>query len=89
MASGLPEVCQDRSRLLSVYRETAKIYAEAVGQMADLAGLGLHSEVSALRRVCRAAWEKAEQARMALYRHEADHQCDREFQRFSASAGMP
>jgi hypothetical protein len=57
--------------------------------MSDLAGIGLQSEVAVLRRTCRAAWDKVEQARLALYRHEADHQCDRELQRFSASAGAP
>jgi hypothetical protein len=86
MSSGLPEICPQRSRLLSDYRETAVKYADAVREMANLAGIGLHSEVSLMRRACRAAWEKAEKARMALFRHEADHQCDREIQRFSANA---
>jgi hypothetical protein len=89
MSSGFPSLCEERFRLLVLYRETAKTYADAVREMADLAGAGLHSEVATLRRICRGAWEKAEQARLALYRHEADHQCDRELQRFSASAGAP
>jgi hypothetical protein len=86
MSSGLPEICQQRVRLLNDYRETAVSYADAVREMANLAGSGLHSEVALLRRACRAAWEKTEKARLALFRHEADHQCDREIQRFSASA---
>ncbi len=87
MLNGLPEMCQERSRLLSLYRETAKSYADAVSQLTDLAGIGLHSEVNVLRRTCRAAWEKAEHARVTLHRHEADHQCDRELQRFSTAGG--
>jgi hypothetical protein len=86
MFNGLPEVCQERSRLLNVYRETAGKYADAVREMANLAGTGLHSEVAVLRQVCRAAWEKVEKDRLALFRHEADHQCDREIGRFSANA---
>jgi hypothetical protein len=86
MSSGLPEICQQRVRLLNDYRETAVKYAEAVREMANLAGSGLHSEVAVLRRVCRAAWEAAEKARLALFRHEADHQCDSEIRRFSAKA---
>ena len=86
MSSGLPEICQQRLRLLNDYRETAARYADAVREMANLAGSGLHSEVAVLRRACRAAWEKAENARLALFRHEADHQCDSEIRRFSANA---
>lgn len=86
MSSGLPEICQERSRLLNDYRETAGKYADVVREMANLAGAGLHSEVGLLRQGCRAAWEKVEKARLALFRHEADHQCDREMRRFSASA---
>ena len=86
MSSGLPEISQQRVRLLHDYRETAVSYADAVREMANLAGSGLHSEVAVLRRVCRAAWEAAEKARLALFRHEADHQCDSEIRRFSANA---
>ena len=84
MSNGLPEVCQERLRFLNNYRETAQVYAEAVCKMADLAGAGLHTEVKVLRRSCRDAWETAEKARMALFRHEADHLCDLEARRFSA-----
>jgi len=86
MSNGLSEVCRERSRLLNVYRETAVKYADAVREMANLAGTGLHSEVTVLRRACRTAWDQAEKVRMSLFRHEADHQCDREIQRFSANA---
>jgi hypothetical protein len=86
MSSGLPEICQHRLRLLNDYRETAVKYADAVREMANLAGIGLHSEVAVLRRACRAAWESAEKARLALFRHEADHQCESEIRRFSAGA---
>jgi len=86
MSTGLPEVCQERLGFLNKYRETAKTYADAVSAMADLAGAGLHTEVLVLRRSCRDAWEIAEKARMALFRHEADHQCDLETRRFSAGA---
>ena len=45
--------------------------------MAELAGCGLETEVAVLRKMSRAAWDAAEQAKIALYRHEADHCCDR------------
>jgi len=73
---GLAEICQERMRLLQEFSRTARAYADQVREMADLTIMGLHSEVEVVRRRCRAAWDKLEKARIALYRHEADHQCD-------------
>lgn len=70
-------MCQERLRLVADYRKATRAYADSVHKMTDLVSLGLDSEVSLLRRLCKAAWEAAEQARLALYRHEANHGCDR------------
>ena len=75
-------MCQERIRLVADYRETTRTYADFVRKMTDLVGLGIESEVDLLRRSCRLAWEAAEKARLALFRHEADHSCNRtDFQR--------
>ena len=82
-----PRVCQERFRLIRDYRETARIYADTVRDMTDLVGCGLESEVDLLRRTCKAAWEAVERSRLALYRHEANHSCNRsDFQASAASA---
>jgi len=78
--------CQERLRLLSDYSERARAYAKHVQELADLVSDGLHSEADVLRRRCRAAWDAVEKARIALYRHEADHQCDRGLEHYSARA---
>jgi hypothetical protein len=75
-------ICQERHRLLKMYRESAVAYADAVRNMSDVIGAGLDSEIHVARRVCRNAWNDAEQARVMLLRHEADHCCDR----YAASA---
>lgn len=69
--------CPERLRLVDDYRETARAYSEAVRKMADLVGQGVDWEFDVPRRTCRTAWERAEKARLALARHEADHFCDR------------
>ena len=69
--------CQERTRLIQDFSQSARDYASLVNQMADLVGSGLQSEVLVVRRAARRAWEKLEEAKLALYRHEADHGCDR------------
>ena len=71
-------ICTVRLRLVFSHRDTTRAYSEEVCKMTALLGLGLESEVAALRRSCRTAWEASEKARLALSRHEADHCCDRE-----------
>ncbi len=71
-------ICAVRLRLAIDHREATRVYSEAVCKMTDLLGLGLESEVSLLRRVCRIEWEASEKARLTLARHEADHFCDRD-----------
>ncbi len=81
-------VCLERLRLIGDYRETTRIYADLVREMSDLVGCGLESEVDLLRRSCRTAWETVERARLALFRHEANHSCNRsDFHAQADSAG--
>ncbi|MGP0073079.1 MAG: hypothetical protein ACLPWF_14240 [Bryobacteraceae bacterium] len=80
-------MCQERIRLVADYRETTRTYADSVRKMTDLVGLGIESEVDLLRRSCRLAWEAAEKARLSLFRHEANHGCDRRDFGASAAAG--
>jgi hypothetical protein len=81
-------MCQERIRLVADYRETTRTYADFVRRMTDLVGLGVESEVDLLQRSCRVAWEAAEKARLALFRHEANHSCNRpDFWGSAASAG--
>jgi hypothetical protein len=82
-------MCQERIRLVSNYRETTRTYADIVRKMTDLVGLGIESEVDLLRRSCRLAWDSAEKARLALFRHEADHSCNRTDFHASAVAADP
>jgi hypothetical protein len=83
-------MCQDRIRLVADYRETTRTYADFVRKMTELVGLGIESEVDLLRRSCKMSWEAAEKARLALFRHEADHSCNRsDFQASSALSGQP
>jgi len=69
--------CAERMKLLRAYRDVAAIYAESVNQMVDFVEAGLEPEAQAARRFARSHWETLETLRLALYRHEADHCCDR------------
>ncbi len=85
-----PYMCQERIRLVTNYRETTRAYADLVRKMTELVGLGIESEVDLLRRSCRLAWEAAEKARLGLWRHEADHSCNRsDFHSSAAPASSP
>ncbi len=77
MSDTLLGLCQHRSLLLETYRETVKAYSDAVHNMVDLAYSDIGSDLDVLRRASRRAWEATEKARLALFRHEADHCCDR------------
>jgi hypothetical protein len=83
-------MCPERIRLVADYRETTRTYADFVRKMTDLVGLGIESEVDLLQRSCRLSWEAAEKARVALFRHEANHYCNRpDFRASAAAAGPP
>jgi hypothetical protein len=83
-------MCQERIRLVTDYRETTRTYADFVRKMTDLVGLGIESEVELLQRSCRQSWEAAEKARLALFRHEANHSCNRpDFHASTATTGRP
>ena len=71
-------ICEERERLLREHRDRAGVYADCVRLMADSAVSGLEELAGEVRRKCRAAWEETENSRLALYRHEADHLCDRD-----------
>jgi hypothetical protein len=83
-------MCQERIRLVADYRETTRTYADFVRKMTDLVGLGIESEVDLLQRSCKLAWEAAEKSRVALFRHEANHSCNRsDYHGSAATAGPP
>lgn len=69
--------CPERLRRVCRLGDAVRSYAEMVGILYDLVGSGLHSEVQTLQRKCRQAWQTVEEERLALYRHEANHGCDR------------
>lgn len=75
MPSDLPSICEERARLLRRYSEAVSDYEKSVREMADLAISGEEGRVSDARRLCRTSWDVAEKSRLALYRHEADHNC--------------
>jgi hypothetical protein len=75
MPSDLPTIRQERHRLLREYSDAASEYATGVREMADLVISGEEVRANEARRGCRTAWDKAEKTRLALYRHEADHNC--------------
>jgi len=75
MPSDLPSICQERARLLRNYSDAVSDYAVSVREMADLALAGEELRCNESRRVCRTTWDEAEKSRLALYRHEADHNC--------------
>lgn len=75
MPSDLPLTCQERLRLLGEFADAADDYSVRVREMADLVTSGEEVRANEARRNCRAAWDVAEKNRLALYRHEADHNC--------------
>jgi hypothetical protein len=80
MPSDLPTICQERLRLLHRYSDAASGYSASVREMAALVTSGEEVRANEARRVCRSAWDEAERSRLALYRHEADHNCARSAQ---------
>jgi hypothetical protein len=77
MPSDLPTICEERVRLLREYSEAAGSYSASVHEMAALVTSGEEVRANEARRTCRTAWDEAERSRLALYRHEADHNCTR------------
>jgi hypothetical protein len=77
MPSDLPTICQERHRLLGEYSNAASEYSSRVREMADFVTSGEEVRANEERRICRTAWDEAERSRLALYRHEADHNCNR------------
>ena len=77
MLSDLPTICEERLRLLREYSDAASGYSASVREMAAFVTSGEEVRANEARRTCRAAWDEAERSRLALYRHEADHNCAR------------
>lgn len=71
------KICEERVRLLREYSDAAGVHANRVRELAELVISGHEQRLGAARLNCRAAWEATEKSRLALYRHEADHLCDR------------
>jgi CheY-like chemotaxis protein len=77
MPRGLPSICQERSHLLREYADAASNYATSVREMAEFVRSGDDVRAGEARRISKAFLEAPEKFRLALYRHEADHTCDR------------
>jgi hypothetical protein len=77
MLSDLPTICEERLRLLREYSDAASGYSASVREMAAFVTSGEEVRANEARRTCRTAWDEAERSRLALYRHEADHNCAR------------
>lgn len=77
MPSDLPPICEERLRLLREYSDAATGYSASVREMAAFVNAGEEVRANEARRICRTAWDEAERSRLALYRHEADHNCSR------------
>jgi len=77
MPGELSRICGERARLLRDYSSAARGYSERVTEMADIVLSGHEHRLGEARQSCRAAWDETEKSRLALFRHEADHQCDR------------
>ena len=77
MPSDLPSICEERLRLLREYSDAASGYSRSVREMAAFVTSGEEVRANDARRRCRTAWDEAEKSRLALYRHEADHNCAR------------
>jgi hypothetical protein len=75
MPSDLPAICRERAGLLREFSDAASEYAKVVREMAALVMSGQAVPANDARRTCRTAWERAEKSRLALYRHEVDHNC--------------
>ena len=77
MPSDPPTICEERLRLLREYSDAASVYSTSVREMAAFVTSGEEVRANEARRICRTAWDEAERSRLALYRHEADHNCTR------------
>ena len=77
MLSDLPTICEERLRLLREYSDAASGYSASVREMAAFVTSGEEVRANETRRTCRVDWDEAERSRLALYRHEADHNCAR------------
>jgi CheY-like chemotaxis protein len=70
-------ICEERSRLLREYSGAANSYAISVSEVAKFVMSGDEVRAAEARRTARKLLEAAEKSRVALYKHEANHTCDR------------
>ena len=68
--------CEEKLRLLSEYRNAAKLYSARVALMAEMAGgLLAQAQFAWLNKIASQAHEKCLEARESFYRHMAKHGC--------------
>ena len=67
--------CEEKARLASEYRQTARKYADAVDALNKKMGTSAKAEYERLARVADEARVKSEQSRLALEQHIAEHNC--------------
>jgi len=77
MPSDLPTICEERLRLLREYSDAAMGYSTRVGDLAAWVNAGDEVRANEAQRMCRIARDATEETRLALFRHEADHNCSR------------
>ena len=70
------QICAERLRLMTVFNDHVEKYAGLVNRSRELLAEGRTWELADLRRACRLEWGNAEEARLALYRHESAHGCE-------------
>jgi hypothetical protein len=68
--------CEEKLRLLSIYRNAANLYSACVGLMAEIAGgLVPKPEFARLSKAASLAHEKCGEARECFYKHMEQHEC--------------
>lgn len=71
-------MCDVKISLLGDYRAKAAAYAETVEQLHRLIGISPKEEYRRLRHASEVARNRADQARLLLEKHVAEHLCERE-----------
>jgi hypothetical protein len=67
--------CEEKARLAQDYDATTAKFSEAVRQLQRQIGTSTRVEYERVQRICDEARVKSEQARLALERHMAAHDC--------------
>jgi hypothetical protein len=67
--------CEEMRRLVSVYETATKKFAQAVSDLRQRTGTSAKKEYDRLSRVSDEARIESEQARLAVAKHSAGHDC--------------